>query len=166
MGKAFVGIDVGTGSARAGIFDAAGVLLASAKAPVEIWREAGEIVEQSGDQVWQACDSRARGFLEKAAVAPQDIAGVGFDATCSLVVVAADGSPVAVGPSGDPKRNIIVWMDHRANGEAAEINGGGHAVLRNRPPVRSESWWPRKFRTSRRDVGYRFYTSNRPWRTS
>ena len=48
-----IGIDVGTGSARAGVFDGAGVMLASAKADVVMWREAGAIVEQSSDQVWE-----------------------------------------------------------------------------------------------------------------
>jgi D-ribulokinase len=45
----FAGIDVGTGSARAGLFDATGQLLATAKHPIEIWREAGDIVEQSSE---------------------------------------------------------------------------------------------------------------------
>ncbi len=57
------------------------------------------------------------------------IAGIGFDATCSLVAVKADGTPVAVGPSGNPERNVIVWMDHRATAIAEEINADGHRVL-------------------------------------
>ena len=126
----FIGIDVGTGSARAGVFDARGHLLASAKRQITIWHEAGSIVEQSSEQIWKAvCDS-VREAATTAGIAATDVAGVGFDATCSLVAVKADGAPVAVGPSGDPNRNIIVWMDHRAAGEAAEINAGDHAVLR------------------------------------
>jgi D-ribulokinase len=35
-----------------------------------------------------------------------------------------------VSPSGDANRNVIVWMDHRAAGEADEINAGRHDVLR------------------------------------
>ena len=56
-------------------------------------------------------------------------AGIGFDATCSLVVLGAGGVPLAVGPSDDPARNIIVWMDHRAVRQAERINATGHDVL-------------------------------------
>lgn len=126
----FIGIDVGTGSARAGVFEARGRLLAAAKRPITIWHGAGSIVEQSSEQIWQAvCDS-VKEAVAAAKIAAGDVSGIGFDATCSLVAVKADGRPVAVGPSGDADRNIIVWMDHRAAGEAAEINAGNHAVLR------------------------------------
>jgi FGGY-family pentulose kinase len=130
MAPFFLGIDVGTGSARAGLFDENGELLASAKHPITTWHEAGSIVEQSTGQIWKAvCDS-VRDVVAAAGVPTSEIAGLGFDATCSLVVVKADGAPVAVGPSADPDRNVIVWMDHRAAGEAAEINAGKHEVLR------------------------------------
>src|SRR6195952_3830915 len=130
MASYFLGIDVGTGSARAGLFTDMGELVASAKRAITIWHEAGDIVEQSGEQIWKAvCDS-TREVVETAAVPISEIAGIGFDATCSLVVVKPDGAPVAVGPSGDPDRNIIVWMDHRAAGEAEEINAGNPEVLR------------------------------------
>ncbi|MBB3427185.1 FGGY-family pentulose kinase [Rhizobium sp. BK312] len=126
----FIGIDVGTGSARAGVFNAHGHLLAAAKRPITIWHGAGSIVEQSSEQIWKAvCDS-VKEAVAMAKIAAGDVSGIGFDATCSLVAVRADGRPVAMGPSGDANRNIIVWMDHRAAGEAAEINAGKHAVLR------------------------------------
>ena len=54
MGEAFIGVDVGTGSARAGVFDAEGRLLASARRPIAIWREAGEVVEHSSEDIWRA----------------------------------------------------------------------------------------------------------------
>jgi FGGY-family pentulose kinase len=126
----FIGIDVGTGSARAGVFNAHGHLLAAAKRPITIWHGAGSIVEQSSEQIWQAVCESVKEAVAAAKIASNDVGGIGFDATCSLVLVKADGSPVAVGPSGDAHRNIIVWMDHRAAGEAAEINAGNHAVLR------------------------------------
>lgn len=126
----FIGVDVGTGSARAGVFDARGELLASAKRSISIWHEAGDVVEQSAEQIWQAAAESVREAVAASGAQPGDIRGLGFDATCSLVAVAADVSPVTVSPSGDPARNVIVWMDHRASGEADEINAGAHDVLR------------------------------------
>ncbi|MDU6750114.1 MAG: FGGY family carbohydrate kinase, partial [Bradyrhizobium sp.] len=58
------------------------------------------------------------------------IKGIGFDATCSLVVLDRQGAPVTVSSSGDPTRNVIVWMDHRALSEARDINATKDEVLR------------------------------------
>ena len=127
--RATIGVDVGTGSARAGVFDAKGHLLASAKRPITAWHAPGDMVEQSSDQIWAAVCASVREAVAQSGMAAHDIAGIGFDATCSLVAVKADGTPVAVGPSKDATRNVIVWMDHRATAEAAEINAGNHAVL-------------------------------------
>ena len=47
MGMHFIGIDVGTGSARAGVFDAQGALLGTGKADIAMHRPGGDIAEQS-----------------------------------------------------------------------------------------------------------------------
>lgn len=124
-----IGVDVGTGSARAGVFDATGRLLASARHAIDIWHDPGDRVEQSADQIWSAVCLAVREAVEVAAIDPGSVTGIGFDATCSLVAVRADGAGVPVGPGGDPARNVMVWMDHRAHAEAAAINAGGYAVL-------------------------------------
>ena len=110
MTQHFIGVDVGTGSARAGVFDAAGTMLASAKTDIRVWREAGDIVEQSSNDIWRAVCSSVREAVAAAGVSPRLVAGLGFDATCSLVVLGEGGQSLAVGPSGDPERNIIVVM--------------------------------------------------------
>lgn len=102
MAAHFIGVDVGTGSARAGVFDENGNLLAAAKRPINIWQEAGDVVEQSCEDIWGAVSSSVREAVAASGVDTADIRGLGFDATCSLVAVAADGAPVAVGSSGDP----------------------------------------------------------------
>ena len=130
MASIFAGIDVGTGSARAGLFTADGTLLAAAKRPIEIWREPGDIVEQSSEDIWQACAAALRAALAEASVKPEDIGGIGFDATCSLVVLDADGKPLSVSASGDARRNVIVWMDHRALAEARSIDETSDDLLR------------------------------------
>lgn len=124
-----IGVDVGTGSARAGVFDARGQLLGVGKHPVTMWQEPGEIAEQSSDQIWQAVCAAVRDAMAEASIAPDQVRGIGFDATCSLVAIGPDGNGIPVGSSDDPARNVIVWMDHRAQVEAEEINRGGHRVL-------------------------------------
>jgi D-ribulokinase len=129
MTQAFVGIDVGTGSARAGMFDESGRLLASAKHPIRLWQEAGGIAEQSSADIWAAVCTATKQAVASSGIVPDKIAGLGFDATCSLVVLDAGMQPVAVGPSNDPQRDIIVWMDHRAVAETKAINQSGSKVL-------------------------------------
>src|ERR1700704_804138 len=130
MRQAFIGIDVGTSSARAGIFDEKGSLLATARHPITVWHEAGGVVEQSSSEIWAACAASVRTAMAEAALPASAIKGVGFDATCSLVVIDASGNPLTVSSSGDPRRNVIVWMDHRAMAEARRVNETQDDVLR------------------------------------
>ncbi|CAK7257921.1 MULTISPECIES: FGGY-family carbohydrate kinase [unclassified Shinella] len=125
-----VGVDVGTGSARAGLFDMTGRMLASGKRDISLFREPGAMVEQSSTEIWAAVCASVREAVAKAGVAPGQVASLGFDATCSLVVLGEGGKPLPVGPSEDPERDIIVWMDHRAVAQVERINAKGHDVLR------------------------------------
>ena len=55
-----LGIDIGTGSARAGIFTTDGVMLAEAKTPIAMHRPAEHHVEQSSTDIWRAVCSSVR----------------------------------------------------------------------------------------------------------
>ncbi|KAF7838058.1 FGGY carbohydrate kinase domain-containing protein isoform X1 [Senna tora] len=124
----FLGVDVGTGSARAGLFDKSGKLLGSSSSPIQIWKD-GAHVEQSSTDIWHAICAAVKAACSSAEVAPEEVKGLGFAATCSLVAVDADGSPVSVSWSGDSRRNVIVWMDHRAVEQAERINSCNSPVL-------------------------------------
>src|SRR6202035_3004578 len=130
MRPAFIGVDVGTSSARAGVFDEKGTLLATARHPITVWHEAGNVVEQSSSDIWAACVDCVRAVMADAALPPSAVKGVGFDATCSLVVLDAAANPLTVSMSGDARRNVIVWMDHRAIAEARFVNDTHDEVLR------------------------------------
>jgi D-ribulokinase len=130
MRQAFIGVDVGTSSARAGVFDENGTLLATARHPITVWHEAGNIVEQSSSEIWAACAASVRAAMADAALPPSDVRGLGFDATCSLVVLDAAADPLTVSTSGEARRNVIVWMDHRAITEARLVNDTHDDVLR------------------------------------
>lgn len=130
MAGSVIGVDVGTGSARAGVFDLSGRLLGSDSASIAVYREGAHIVEQSSADIWTAIASSVRGAVSAAGIGPKDVAGIGFDATCSLVVQGDRGQPLPVGDPKIPERDVIVWMDHRATEQARRINETGHEVLR------------------------------------
>jgi len=130
MERFYLGIDVGTGSARAGIFDRTGKSLAAASHPILLARPAEDHVEHSSEDIWRACAEAVRAALASAGLAKEAIAGIGFDATCSLVLLDAHDQPVTASTSGKPEWNVIVWMDHRAIEQAARINATRHRVLR------------------------------------
>jgi FGGY-family pentulose kinase len=111
---AFVGVDVGSASVRAVVFDRDGNRLAEVVRPIQQFNPRAGVFEQSSTDIWQQTCEAVR---EAAAGSKAAIAGIGFDATCSLV---APGTSVA--EDGDPQRDIIMWMDHRAVDEAAAIN--------------------------------------------
>lgn len=125
----FIGCDVGTGSARAGVFDRQGKLLSMHTHAIEMWKPKPDFVEQSSEDIWQACCKSIKQAIDEADISPDQVQGIGFDATCSLVVLDENDRPVTVSPDESNEQNIIVWMDHRAIGEAEEINEKGHEVL-------------------------------------
>jgi FGGY-family pentulose kinase len=132
-GDAYLGIDVGTGSARAGIFDARGQRLGMGVCPIQMWRPEEDFVEQSSEDIWRASAKAVAQALREAGIGLGDtgrIKGIGFDATCSLVALDENDRPVTVSPSGHDEQNVIVWMDHRAMEETAAINATHHDVLK------------------------------------
>src|SRR5689334_20726564 len=130
MSQYVIGVDVGTGSARAGLFDTQGCLLASAVEPIQTWKPRPDFVEQSSEDIWHAIGKTIRQVLQHAGIASEQVVGISFDATCSLVVLDQQDQPLSVALEGDPQRNIIVWMDHRALEETEAINQGGYDVLK------------------------------------
>ena len=134
-GPYFLGVDVGTGSARAALIGQDARILAQHSSPLKTWcyEEDPHLFEQSGDQIWSAITECVRHVIHDAGVAPDDVHGIGFDATCSLVVVDRSSSaPVSVTPphlGRHAERNVILWADHRAEAEALRINETHHKVL-------------------------------------
>lgn len=125
-----IGVDVGTAAVRAGLFDLSGKMLSVAKRDITVFRDGGSIVEQSSAEIWDCVCRVIREAVSMAGIDPAQVIGLGFDATCSLVVVGEGGQSLGLGGSDDPSRDIIVWMDHRAVDQAERINAIGHDVLR------------------------------------
>lgn len=122
-------VDVGTGSARAALFDAAGNMLGRAEHPIAINRPQPDHAEQSSQDIWQATCLALRAARQQAGVPADAVAGISFDATCSLVALDTDQHPVTISTGGEDRWNVVVWYDHRAIAEAEEITAHGHRVL-------------------------------------
>ena len=116
----FAAADVGTGSVRAAIFDGAGALLGRAVRPIALRGAPGAEAAQSSEAIWTAICEALREAREAAGAAPGAVAGLGFCATCSLVLRDGDGAPLPAGADGDPAWDVIAWCDHRAAAEAEE----------------------------------------------
>ncbi|KAK4226442.1 Nup93/Nic96-domain-containing protein, partial [Podospora fimiseda] len=131
----YIGIDVGTGSARACIIDASGDIKALASQDIKLWQPASGYYEQSTTDIWKAICTCVRKIVSDSAVDTSTIRGIGFDATCSLAVFTHDtDEPVPVtGPdfvNDGNDRNVILWLDHRPLEETQKINDTKHNLLR------------------------------------
>lgn len=126
-GHYYVGIDVGTGSVRAALVDQRGVLLAFAEQPIKKWEPQFNHHEQSSEDIWTACCLVTKEVVQGIDV--HRIRGLGFDATCSLVVLDKQFHPLPVNHEGDSSRNVIMWLDHRAVNQVHRINETKHRVL-------------------------------------
>ncbi len=124
-----VAVDIGTASARAGVFDRGGSLLARAKYPIDMQRPLENHAEYDSENVWRAACNAVNTAMAAAGLTPERVAAIGFDATCSLVVRDIEGRQLTVSTTGDDRFDTIVWLDHRAVDEAEELSKSGHRVL-------------------------------------
>ena len=122
-------VDVGTGSARAGILDRQGRLVGRATHPIPISRPQRDFAEHDSEAIWRAVCVAVREACRKAGIDGNAVRGIGFDATCSLVVRDGQGAPLALSPDDAQCWDTIAWLDHRAHAEADECTRSGHAVL-------------------------------------
>jgi FGGY-family pentulose kinase len=114
-------VDVGTLSARAGLFDAAGALLASESAGFALHRPAEHHAVYRMDEIWAAVARAVRAVRARSDHAP--IAGLAFDATSSLALVAEGDPPL------DGEADVFCWMDHRGEQEAEDIAASSDRYL-------------------------------------
>jgi len=161
--QCFIGVDVGSANVRAGLFDKAGQELAFATRPIQQFNPRPDFYEQSSADIWTQITAVVREVLARAKLGPADVLGIGFDATCSLVAVGKDGKGVSLTEDGDPDRDIIMWMDHRAIAEAGAINatndpalayvGGQVSVEMELPKV----LWVQRYLPQSHDMVWRYF---------
>ncbi|MBN7805526.1 FGGY-family carbohydrate kinase [Agrobacterium rosae] len=129
MRQHLVAVDVGTGSARAGVFDASGRLIARATHPIIMQRPKENHAEHDSADIWNAVCIAVRKTMADADIPASSVAAIGFDATCSLVVRGPRGEQVTVSTTGEERFDTLVWLDHRAIAQADFLSASGHPVL-------------------------------------
>ncbi|XP_022049188.2 FGGY carbohydrate kinase domain-containing protein [Acanthochromis polyacanthus] len=138
----YVGVDVGTASVRAALVTRDGQLRRTAEEPISIWEPQSDHYVQSSTEIWDKCCKVVKKVID--GVKSSQVRGIGFDATCSLVVLDQSFQPVPVSQDGDSQRNVVMWMDHRAAEQAARITNTGHGVLSRVGGVMSPEMQPPK----------------------
>ncbi|SEA50951.1 FGGY-family carbohydrate kinase [Rubrimonas cliftonensis] len=132
MEKLLIGVDVGTASARAGLFSAAGALLGADERQIPVRRTGPDGFEQDAGAVWRAACAAVRGALDEAGAPGGAVVGLAFAATASLTLRDADGAPLPL-DGGQPVEDrpcwdTLLWLDHRAMAEAAEMSAADPAL--------------------------------------
>ena len=126
-GPYVIGIDGGTESLRAGVFDLQGEPLAYAATPYRTAFPQPSWAEQDPKDWWKAIGASVRQAVREAGIAPQAVSALAVDTTCCSVV--------ALDAEGEALRPALIWMDVRSSTEAEsvvasddpalKINGGG-----------------------------------------
>lgn len=167
-------VDVGTRSARAGIIAADGALLGRGEHPIALHEPKAGHAEHDSEDIWAAVCAAVCMAREASGVPGSSVAGISFDATCSLVLRDRDGAQLTVSTTGDNRWDTIVWLDHRALAEADECTATGHRVLDHVGGVMSPEmeapklmWLKRRLPSSWSKAGYLFDLADYlTWRAS
>ena len=108
-----VGVDGGTESLRAGVFDLQGRPRAFASSAYATNFPQPSWAEQEPDDWWRALGLAVRQAVHGANIRPDEVAALSVDTTCCSVVV--------LDAAGKPLRPALIWMDVRSGDLAAEV---------------------------------------------
>ena len=120
-----VGHDVGTGGCKGVLASTAGELVARSFQPYPVYHPRANWAEQDPYDWWHAVTAGTRSLLEESGVDPAQVVGVGFAGQMLGIV--------PVGDDGEPLRHAIIWLDSRADEQAARFIrrfGGRKMVIR------------------------------------
>ncbi len=79
--RVVVGVDVGTGSVRAGVFTLDGSMLGSAFLPIRENHPKPDTYEQSSADIWEQTGRVVRKAVAEARVSADAVVGMSYDAT-------------------------------------------------------------------------------------
>ena len=115
-------IDQGTTSSRAILFDESLAVRAISHAEFAQHYPASGWVEHDATDLWTTVAGTCRGVIEKAGIAPAEIAAIGITNQRETTVV-WDAE------TGEPIHRAIVWQDRRTAPICADLRAAGHEAM-------------------------------------
>ena len=109
-----LGLDIGTTSVKAGVFDIEGHRLGFARHDYALQTPAVDYVELNAETYWSAACTVIRKALASDDVVGKEIVGIGVSSQGETVI--------PVDSNGNPIHPALVWLDNRAHSEAQQLN--------------------------------------------
>ncbi len=126
------GIDIGTQSLRAGLFDLEGRPLVFVTREYPVRHPRPGWAEQDPGQWWDALVTTVRECVKRSGVEPSEIVALSLDnASCTVVAIDAGGEPL---------RPALLWMDVRAHDQANRVTATHDPILRYVGNIESPEW--------------------------
>ena len=109
-----LGLDIGTTSVKAGVFDIEGHRLGFARHDYALQTPVVDHVELDAETYWDATCAVIQQVLESNDIAGEDIGGIGVSSQGETII--------PVDSAGNPIHPAIVWLDNRARDEAQQLS--------------------------------------------
>jgi sugar (pentulose or hexulose) kinase len=108
-----LGIDAGTTSVKAGLFDSSGTCLAVEREEYQLDTPSVERAQLDPHVYWQACVHSVREVMQSSHADPKDVIG--------LAVSSQGETTITLEDKGQPLYPALVWVDNRATPQAESI---------------------------------------------
>ncbi len=130
MAKYMIGVDIGTTSTKAVLFNDAGKSISRFGVEYPLYTPEPAVAEQDPEEIFQAVLTAIKNCLKGASVSGSDVRFVSFSSAMhSLIVVGRDGKPVT---------KSITWADNRSAKYVEKVKNkfNGHEIyLRTGTPI-------------------------------
>lgn len=113
-GELLLGIDIGTSTCKIAVFERDGKVVSTASEEYPVYYPAQGFVEQDPDDWWEAVCHGTKKLMDKSAIDPCDIAGIGVDGQ--------SWAAIAVNSAGEVLARNPIWMDTRSDAICRKLN--------------------------------------------
>ncbi len=129
MRELVIGLDIGTTSAKAVLFDKKGRLIAEAEEMVTTYSPEADRKEQNPYEVEQACRTAMKTVIQKSRAGKEDLLAVGI--SCAM------HSLICLDEQFEPLSQMMIWSDGRSSAQAENLikANGKEIFLKTGTPI-------------------------------